>query len=66
MQLSLDEIVRVVEEWGFEFLDGDSSCGSVTLAGRKVRGRKSSYSFNAKSLGINAYNAQHWAVRKVS
>lgn len=66
VQLSLDEIAQVVEEWGFGFLDGDSSCGPVTLAGRKVRGKKSSYSFNAKSLGINAYNAQYWAVRKVS
>ena len=66
LQLSLDEIMLVVEEWGFEFLDSDDSCGAVTLAGRKARGRTASYAFNAKSLGINAYKAQSWVVRKVA
>ncbi|KAJ4348234.1 uncharacterized protein N0V89_009606 [Didymosphaeria variabile] len=65
VQLSLDEMVTVVEEWGFEFLDGDESCGRPTLPTRKVRGKTASYAFNAKDLSINAYQAQSWVARKV-
>ncbi|KAJ4300723.1 hypothetical protein N0V90_002811 [Kalmusia sp. IMI 367209] len=66
VQLSLDEIVYVVEDWGFEFLDGDGSCGSVTLLDKKVRGKTAAYAFNAKALSINAYKAQSWVLRKAS
>jgi hypothetical protein len=62
--LSLDEILEVVGEWGFEFLEGDEACGKVTLEGRKVRGKMASYAFNVKDLSRNAYRAQSWVARK--
>ena len=65
MQFSLDEVVKVVEEMGFEFLDGEEECGRVELQGTKVRGRGAGYQFNSRSLGRNGYEAQSWVVRKM-
>ncbi|KAF2261478.1 N2227-domain-containing protein [Lojkania enalia] len=64
VQLTLDEIVKVAEEMGFEFLDLDDSCGKITLEGKKVRGKHASYAFNERALNKNAYQAQAWVVRK--
>lgn len=64
VQLSLDEIVKVIEAWGFELLEGDETCGAVTWPGWKVRGRAASYAFNAKDISINGYRAQSWVARK--
>lgn len=64
VQLSLDEIVKVVDEWGFEFLQGDESCGALTFPGRTVREKTASYAFNGEDLSMNAYRAQSWVARK--
>lgn len=66
VQLSLDEIIKVVEEMGFEFLDLDDTCGEPTFEGAKVRGKHAVYGLNKRSLYKNAYQAQSWVVRKMS
>ena len=63
-QLSLDEIVSVVESMGFEFLEIDEQCGNISLEGKKVRWREAEYGFNGKALTRNAYKAQAWVARK--
>jgi SAM-dependent methyltransferase len=65
VQLSLDEIVDVVEEMGFEFEDMGTECGELTFEGKKVRSRESEYGFNRRALTRYAYLAQVWMVRKV-
>lgn len=65
VQLSLDEIVAVVESMGFEFLELDEQCGDVSLEGKRVRWKTAEYGFNGKALTRNVYKAQAWAVRKV-
>ena len=70
VQLSLDEIVGVVEEMGFVFEDVGEECGALTFEGReggmgKVRWTEAEYGFNGKALTRNAYKAQVWVVRKV-
>ncbi|KAH3966909.1 hypothetical protein HBH51_141690 [Parastagonospora nodorum] len=65
VQLSLDEIIAVVEEMGFEFEDIGSECGSLTFEDKKVRSTEAEYGFNTKALTKNAYSAQVWvATRK--
>ncbi|OAL44678.1 N2227-domain-containing protein [Pyrenochaeta sp. DS3sAY3a] len=65
VQLSLDEILAVVEDMGFEFEDMSEECGELTFEGKKVRSKQSEYGFNRKALTRNAYLAQTWLVRKV-
>lgn len=70
VQLSLDEIVAVVEEMGFIFEDVGEECGALTFEGDeggkgKVRWTEAEYGFNGKALTRNAYKAQVWVVRKV-
>ncbi|KAF3042672.1 hypothetical protein E8E12_006658 [Didymella heteroderae] len=69
VQLSLDEIVTVVESMGFEFEDIGEECGVVTFEGAeggkgKVRWTEAEYGFNGRALTRNAYKAQVWVVRK--
>jgi carnosine N-methyltransferase len=76
VQLSLDEVLELVEEMGFEFLDighekGETSggdvenmCGELTFEQGKVRWREAEYGFNARALTKNAYRAQTWLARK--
>jgi hypothetical protein len=65
VQLSLDEIVAVVEEMGFEFEDIGDECGTLTFANSRVRSTEAGYGFNNKALTKNAYAAQAWvATRK--
>lgn len=65
VQLSLDEIIAVVEEMGFEFEDIGEECGNLTFEGKKVRSKEAEYGFNGKALTKNAYAAQVWvATRK--
>ncbi|KAH6683793.1 hypothetical protein VDGD_07139 [Verticillium dahliae] len=64
VQLSLDEIIAVVNAMGFEFVDAPESCGELTFADEKVRGREAVYGFNERALVKNAYNAQSWVMRK--
>lgn len=65
VQLSLDEIVMVVEDMGFQFEDIDDSCGDLTFSEKKVRGKEAEYGFNGKALTKNAYEAQAWMARKI-
>lgn len=64
VQLSLDEILAIVEEMGFEFEDIDHTCGSLTFADKKIRTREAEYGFNVKALTKNAYAAQAWIAKK--
>ena len=64
VQLSLDEIVAVVEEMGFVFEDIGEECGELTFEGGKVRSKEAEYGFNVRALTRYAYLAQVWMVRK--
>jgi hypothetical protein len=64
VQLSLDEIIAVVKEMGFEFEDIGDECGRLTFEGEKVRSKEAEYGFNGKALTKNAYSAQVWVARK--
>lgn len=65
VQLSLEEIVDVVEEMGFEFEDLGDECGDLTFEGKKVRSKEAEYGFNRRALTRYAYLAQVWIVKKV-
>jgi hypothetical protein len=65
VQLSLDEIVAVVEEMGFEFEDVGEECGALTFEDKRVRWTEAEYGFNGRALTRNAYKAQVWVVRKL-
>ncbi|KAF2624475.1 N2227-domain-containing protein [Macroventuria anomochaeta] len=65
VQLSLDEVVAVVEEMGFEFEDIGNECGALTFPDKKVRWTEAEYGFNGKALTKNAYKAQVWVARKL-
>lgn len=64
VQLSLDEIVSVVESFGFQFLETKDTCGDITLPGKHVRGKEAIYGFDDRALTRNAYNAQFWIAQK--
>ncbi|KAH9876594.1 hypothetical protein J1614_003725 [Plenodomus biglobosus] len=65
VQLSLDEIIAIVEHMGFVFEDLGDDCGELTFDGKKVRSKQSEYGFNRKALTRYAYLAQAWIVRKI-
>lgn len=65
VQLSLDEIVTVVEEMGFVFEEVGEECGSKTFVDGEVRWTEAEYGFNGRALTKNAYKAQVWVVRRV-
>jgi SAM-dependent methyltransferase len=65
VQLSLDEIIDVVEEMGFVFEDLGDECGELTFEGKKVRSKEAEYGFNRRALTTYAYLAQVWIVRKI-
>jgi hypothetical protein len=64
VQLSLDEIVAVVEEMGFVFEDIGDECGSLTFENKKLRTTEAEYGFNNRALTKNAYAAQVWVATK--
>ena len=64
VQLSLDEILAVVQEMGFEFQDLDEQCGNLTFEGQKIRWKEAEYGFNVRALTSSAYKAQTWLARK--
>ncbi|KAL8403874.1 hypothetical protein RB594_008936 [Gaeumannomyces avenae] len=66
VQLSLDEVLRVVKAMGFEFVPVPEECGDLTLEGELARGRTAVYGFDDRALTRNAYQAQTWAARKVA
>lgn len=64
VQLSLDEIVAVVEDMSFQFEDIGDECGTLTFEGKKLRTTEAEYGFNGKALTKNAYAAQVWVATK--
>jgi SAM-dependent methyltransferase len=65
VEFSLEDVVRVAEEYGFEFLDVDDQWGELTLPHLKVRSLEIAYQYHAKSLRRNDYMAQLFvAVKK--
>jgi SAM-dependent methyltransferase len=65
VQLSLEEIVTIIEAMGFQFIETPDRCGELTLLGVKVRGMEAVYGFDEAALTKNAYNAQFWVVRRI-
>ncbi|KAF5510426.1 Carnosine N-methyltransferase [Colletotrichum siamense] len=65
VQLSLEEIVAVAKEMGFEFLNTDELCGDLNLETDMIRGKQAVYGFNDRALTRNAYSAQVWVARKI-
>ncbi|KAK4103155.1 N2227-domain-containing protein [Parathielavia hyrcaniae] len=67
VQLSLDEIVKVVEAMGFEFLEVPGGCGGreeVVIPGSRVYGVEAVYGFDERALTRNAYEALFWIARR--
>ncbi|KAH7128457.1 N2227-like protein-domain-containing protein [Dendryphion nanum] len=70
VQLSLDEIVAVIESMGFTFEKIESGdgpehvCGEKTFEDKEIRGTEAEYGFNGKALTKNAYMAQVWVAKK--
>lgn len=68
LQLSLEEIVALSEEIGFEFVEMEdasaSACGSITVDGIPVRGQEVAYGQNSRGLSKNAFQAQFWVATK--
>jgi SAM-dependent methyltransferase len=65
VQLSLEDIIDIVEEMGFEFENLGDECGELTFEGKKVRSKEAEYGFNKRALTRHAYLAQVWMVRKL-
>ncbi|KAM5356833.1 hypothetical protein ACJ41O_003479 [Fusarium nematophilum] len=64
VQLSLEEVMRVTEAMGFEYLDTEEGCGPLTFPDRKVRSMEAVYGFDDRALTKSAYNAQFWVARR--
>ncbi|TGJ65954.1 hypothetical protein EYR41_009888 [Orbilia oligospora] len=64
VQLTLDEILTVTEDMGFQFVDGPESCGSLTFPDKKVRNTEAAYGYSPRALTKNAYHAQSWIARR--
>ncbi|KAK4127162.1 N2227-domain-containing protein [Parathielavia appendiculata] len=67
VQLSLDEIIRVVEGMRFEFLEVPGECGGreeVVIPGTSVYGVEAVYGFDERALTRNAYEALFWVARR--
>jgi hypothetical protein len=64
VEFSLEDLLTIAEEYGFEFLDINEEWGPLTLENKKARGRQIGYLFNERSLRRNTYMAQLWAARK--
>ncbi|KAJ4342846.1 hypothetical protein N0V95_006825 [Ascochyta clinopodiicola] len=70
VQLSLDEIIAVVESMGFVFEELGEECGVLTFEGEeggkgRVRSTEAEYGFDGEALTRNAYKAQVWGARKL-
>lgn len=64
LQLSLEELVKLSEAMGFDFLETDERWGGKTLPGLTVRSIHAPYGFNHRTLSQNAYKAQFWVATK--
>jgi SAM-dependent methyltransferase len=71
VQLSMDEVIAVAEDLGFEIEevengdgDGDGICGRPMEFDGRVRGKEVPYASDVESLARNTYLAQFWVARK--
>lgn len=58
VEFSMEDVVKVAEAYGFEFIDADEEWGDLTLPEMKVRTRELGYQFHEKSLRRNDYLVQ--------
>ncbi|KIV91567.1 hypothetical protein PV10_06091 [Exophiala mesophila] len=65
MQLSLEEIILVSQDLGFEFLETTPGAGELTLEGYRVWSYEAPYNFNSSALNKFAYHAQFWVARRL-
>jgi MFS transporter, ACS family, DAL5 transporter family protein len=63
VEFSLEDIMAVAEEYGFEFLDVDEEWGPLVLKNRKARYGGVSYLCNENALRYNTYKATFFAAR---
>jgi carnosine N-methyltransferase len=63
VELSLDDVMAVAEEYGFEFVDVDEEWGPLILPARKARTRDISYLCDTDSLRRNVYSTALFAAR---
>jgi SAM-dependent methyltransferase len=63
VEFSLDDMMAVAEDYGFEFMDVDEEWGPLTLKNRKSRQRMVSYLVHDGSMRINAYKLQFFMAR---
>lgn len=69
VELSLDEVLAIAENIGFELVPTEEKWGADTFADMeawrgKVRGAFAGYSWDQDSLSRNAYSAQFWVATK--
>jgi carnosine N-methyltransferase len=65
VQLSLEDIITVTKEMGFQFLETPDACGTPTFGEPTVRSIEAVYSFDHRALTRNAYDAQFWIAKKL-
>ena len=65
VQLSLDEIIAVSKDMGFEFVELGEGCGELTFPDEKVRWMAGIYGSNERALHMNGYRVQSWVARKL-
>jgi N2227-like protein len=63
VEFSLDDIMAIAEDYGFEFMDVDEDWGPLTLKHRKSRQRMVSYLCHDESIRINAYKLQFFMAK---
>jgi carnosine N-methyltransferase len=64
-QLSLDEIIAVTKDMGFEFKEMADVCGEYTFPNERVRWMSGIYGSNERALNMNGYRVQNWIARKL-
>lgn len=64
VQLTLEDILSIVEEMGFLFEPTSDVCGTLTFPEKPVRGQQAIYGFDELAMTRNAYQAQVWVARK--
>lgn len=65
MQLSLEEIIQVSQDLGFQFLEAAPGAGELTLEGYRVWSYEAPYNFNTSALNKFAYQAQFWVAQRL-
>lgn len=64
VQLSVEEIVSVAEDIGFDFVETSAMCGNYTLQGKTVRWMPGIYGSSERAINMNGYKVQFWVARR--